>query len=524
MAPPIRPVRTPLRTRRPLGVGVVALLVVVAGCAPSESPPSRTLRFGWSEPVATLEPPQVRGLADQQLIRLLYMGLTLSDGAGALQPGLAEQWSSTDARTWRFVLRPGVTFTDGTPVTSSHVVAAWTALGRSAGAGPAIPLLVDIEGMAEVMAGEAETVRGLETPDDRTLVVTLRSPRAAFPFVVSRAEYVVKAPGSTPTNPVGSGRWRWVRGLPGDSLLVLVRADSGWDPGVDTLELRVTPPAEVATLMGRGVIDCVDHVLPGTRTSLLLQPDVSLRATRTAGLARLALRGEHPELQDPRVRRALTHALDLPSIARGVGESSVLLGSGRIPEMMAGSMEGALPPYYDPPLARRLLQEAGVDSLSLRLSRLPYSAPGDTLRDFLYHIRDYWEAVGVRVEIVQPEDFWRGLLDGVVDAQPQYVFGSFPDGPEFLGNLYSSAAPAARLGPPMEEWPRLDAILDTARMSMDPERRSRLLQTADSLLAEETPDIQLWQVPIISARRTAVPSCAVGLYGDDLREMPTQVR
>lgn len=524
MAPRTRPFDKPFRPHRLPGVGSVALLVAALGCTAPEEAPSRTLRFAWSEPVATLEPPQVRGLADQQLIRLLYMGLTRSDGTGALLPGLAEQWSSTDARTWRFVLREGLTFTDGTPITSRDVVAAWTTLGKSANAGPAIPLLADIEGMDEVMSGNADTVRGLGTPDDRTLVVTLRSPRAAFPFVVSRAEYVVKAPTSTPLNPVGSGQWRWVRGLPGDSLLVLVRADPAWDPGVDTLELRVTPAPEVATLMGEGVIDCVDQVLPAIRDALVLQPDVSLRTTSMAGLARLALRGEHPLLQDPRVRKALVHSLDLPNIARGAGESHVLLGQGRIPEIMVGPVEGARPPHYDPPLARRLLQEAGADSLSLRLSRLPYTHPGDTLRDFLYHVRDYWEAVGVQVEIVQPEDFWRGLLDGVVDVQPQYVFASFPDAPEYLGNLYSSAAPAARLGPPLQEWSRLDAILDTARTSMDEARRARLLYSADSLLAEESPDIQLWQVPFASARRTAVPTCSVGLYGDDLHHRPTQGR
>lgn len=524
MAPSARPESSRLRHRRVPGPATLGLLALATACSPSEPPPSRTLRFAWSEPVATLEPPHVRGLADQQYMRLVYVGLTRSDGGGALHPGLAEQWTSVDARTWRFILRPGLTFTDGTPVTSRDVVAAWTTLGRNAGGGPTIPLLADIEGMEEVMAGTASTVRGLETPDDLTLVVHLRRPRAAFPWVVSRAEYVVKSPTSTPTQPVGSGRWRWVRGRPGDSLLVLVRADPDWNIGVDTLELRVTPPLEIAGRMGRGEIDCVDQVLPTVRTSLILQPDVSVRASRTAGLARLALRGDHPHLRDPRVRKALVHALDLPSIARGVGEANVLLGRGRIPETMAGPVQGSRAPHYDPPLARRLLQEAGIDSLSLRLSRLPYAAPGDTLRDFLYHVRDYWEAVGVDVEIVQPEDFWRGLVDGVVDAQPQYVFGSFPDGPEFLGNLYSSGAPAARLGPPLAEWPRLDALLDTARMSMDEGRRHRLLQTADSLLAEESPDIQLWQVPITSARRTSVSTCSVGLYGDDLDDVSAPAR
>jgi ABC-type transport system substrate-binding protein len=101
-----------------------------------------------------------------------------------------------------------------------------------------------------------------------------------------------------------------------------------------------------------------------------------------------------------------------------------------------------------------------------------------------------------------------------VDVQPQYVFASFPDGPEFLGNLYGSAAPAARLGPHMEGSEALDQLLVTARRSLDEGLRTRLMTQADSILAEETPDILLWQVPLTSARRTAVHTCSVGLFTD----------
>jgi oligopeptide transport system substrate-binding protein len=510
MAEPV--VRLLPRVRVLLTRGV--LLLAVAGCSDPAPKASRTLRFAWSEPVGTLEPPNVRGYADQQLLRLLFSGLTRSTVAGGLKSGIAARWSSEDARTWRFELRPGQTFSDGSPVTSHDVVRAWGHLARTKALAPNVPFLADIDGMPEVIAGSATTVRGLETPDSLTLIVRLTEPRATFPFVVSRTEYLVTAASSTPTQPVGSGPWRWQGGHPGDSLLTLVRNDSVTLPGVDTLEMRVVPLASLAERMGRGDIDCVDQLLPAVRPSLALQPNVSLFSSSWSGLARLVLRGSHPALRDLRVRRALAHALDLPSIVQGTGEANVGLVGSRVPQWMAQDTTARPPVEYNPRLARRLLEEAGAGALSLRLSRLPYAVPSDTATDYLYFIRDYWKAVGVNVEIVQPADFWRGLVDSVVDVQPQYIFASFPDAAELLNNLYGSRSPAARVAPPLASARAFDALTDSARRSLDASVRARLVHSADSIVAAETPDILLWQIPFTSARRTAVPSCAAGLLTD----------
>jgi signal transduction histidine kinase len=167
-------------------------VMLLGGCAePSQPAASRTLRFALSEPVATLQPPSLRGLADQQLLRLLYDGLTRTDVEGRIAPGLASRWESVDGSTWTFTVPRGRTFHDGTPITPNDVVRSWTALGAYRDKAPIAPLLEDIDGMAAVLAGEATAVSGLTAPDDTTLVVRLRRPLVAFPIVVSRPEYAV---------------------------------------------------------------------------------------------------------------------------------------------------------------------------------------------------------------------------------------------------------------------------------------------------------------------------------------------
>ncbi len=489
--------------------------MVLSGCAEPTPPVAHTLRFALSEPVATLQPPTLRGLADQQLLRLFYDGLTRTDVAGRIVPGLASRWSSPDGVTWTFTIRRGRTFHDGTPITARDVLRAWTALGAYRAKSPIAPLLEDIVGMPEVLAGTARTVSGLSAPDDTTLVVTLRNPRAAFPVTVARAEYGVPAASSTADRPVGSGRWRWVSGKPGDSLVVLARVDSSLVARADTLELRVVPLPEIATRMAAGQLDCTSQIMPSLRTSFVMQPSLSITNTPPAAIARLALRGTNPMLRDVRVRRALAHALDVPSIARATRESAVVIEGRRMPEALAGGVPSRATPTYDPALARRLLHEAGADSLRLRISRLPYAVTGDTLRDFVYRVRDYWVAVGVRVEIETVSDFWRAIADRKVDVQPQYYYNGVPDGAEYLARAYASDGPVSRLGPPLASASHVDALFDTARRTLDHVTRVRTLTSADAILADEFPDVMLWHVPLVSARRTAVPSCTIGFYTDD---------
>ena len=502
------------RPRVAVGVLTCAAVIGAASCGREQpEPPARTLRLGWNEPVGTLEPPNARGLADQNFLRLLYEGLTRSSSTGSLEPALASSWETTDNRVWRFHLAPGRTFHDGTPVRASHVVASWTDLARIAAARPGVFALIPVSGFRDVTAGHADTVRGLAVLDSLTLQITLDEPLAMLPLVLSRSEYQVKAPTSRPDRPVGSGAWRLLRGKPGDSTLVLVRSGTPVLVDADTLVLRVTPTTEVVAAFRDRRIDCVDQVVPAVRTELALRSDITLDVTPNAGLARLALRGAHPALRDLRVRQALAYALDREGIARKVAESNVLVTASRVPRLLSAATDEPTALRYDPRLARTLLHEAGADSLRLRLARWPYWLAGDSTRDVLTSVRDYWRAVGLRVELVTPPDFWRALIDSTADVQPQYVYPSFPEAIAFMSNLYAPAGPRADLVLPEDGTAEhYRAILDSGRRS--PTERTRRLHDADSLLAQVSPDVMLWQVPLVAARHRDIRSCQLGLFTD----------
>ena len=158
-----------------------------------ETPRGGTLRLGISdEPgsnlLSTIDPaqdifsPPVNELQRCCLLRTLvnYRGATTEDGGSVLRPDLAVALPevSADGLTYTFRLKSGLRYAppyDDVTIKAQDIVRGIEyALRREPGY-VAGPILV-IEGAREFQSGKADTVSGLETPDDRTLVVHLAEP------------------------------------------------------------------------------------------------------------------------------------------------------------------------------------------------------------------------------------------------------------------------------------------------------------------------------------------------------------
>ena len=136
----------------------------------------------WRDtPQATLTPLFNTAGNNQQVERLVFGALVKMNDQLEPVPDLAETVDvSDDATIYTFKLRPKMQFTDGTPLTSADV--AFTlerAINTKTGSYWA-GRLSGIAGAAEYNAGTAETISGLETPDDLTIKLTLAQPNAAF--------------------------------------------------------------------------------------------------------------------------------------------------------------------------------------------------------------------------------------------------------------------------------------------------------------------------------------------------------
>ena len=94
---------------------------------------------------------------------------------------LAEGWDvSDDGRTYTFHLRDGVKWHDGEPFTSADVAFTLTSLAAPTYKGGADSRIVSIVGAKAYQEGSADSVSGITTPDDKTVVVELEEANAAF--------------------------------------------------------------------------------------------------------------------------------------------------------------------------------------------------------------------------------------------------------------------------------------------------------------------------------------------------------
>lgn len=273
----------------------------------------------------------------------------LDPATGELKPRLAERWEDMGNGTWRFHLRDGVRFSDGTDFTASDVA---HSIERT--------LSPDIT--CEIAA---KYFGGMEiTPtvvDERTVDITSDPAQPILPLLMSTMTIV---PEETPVEftrePVGTGPYQL----------------TGWRPGQDiTLERRddywgETPAVTKATYLFR-TDDAVRAAMVATGEAdiapLINQIDATEPATDFAypNSEALFLRIDSaiPPLNDIRVRQALNMAVDREAFLGTLLPEDAQIASHIVPPSALGADEDLPVPAYDPEAARALLEEARADGV-----------------------------------------------------------------------------------------------------------------------------------------------------------------
>ena len=194
----------------------------------------------WGE-IVSIDPALARS-SPADIVGALFSGLVKLDTNLEVVPDVAEGWDVSEGGTvFTFTLRSNARFHDGRPVTAADFKYSWErALDPAMESSTAKTFLGDIVGASEMLEGLAESAGGIEALDERTLRVTIDSPRPAFLFklayptayVVDRAN--VEEGGANWTDaPNGTGAFKlkvWQK----DELLVLERNDD-WYGGATAL-------------------------------------------------------------------------------------------------------------------------------------------------------------------------------------------------------------------------------------------------------------------------------------------------
>ncbi|HVL70204.1 MAG TPA: ABC transporter substrate-binding protein [Vicinamibacterales bacterium] len=442
----------------------------------------------------------------------LFNGLVGLDEAFNPVPELAERWSiEDDGRTYRFFLRPGVRWHDGTPFTSADVRFTFEA--------------ALLRYHSRTRAALEGVIEAIETPDDLTVIFRLTRPYSPLlqrldvveASIIPRHQYDGHdlLTGEPTRRPIGTGPFRIVSHTPSDRI-VLERNTQYFRPGlprVDRVVFRILPNAAAAVAaLEAGEVDYVSGVPGPAIPRLRASPAVTV-VPGTAGpggalcqdvlIPNLARR----PFNDPRVRRAFAHAIDRAFIHERVYYGLGRVATGPISHLMTWAYTADVPQYrHDPAEANRLLDAAGHprgrDGVRMRLTfthAATHQRLGQALReglklagiDLALETRDFNAAVE---QVFVKKAFDLGVasycngVDPDIGVRRAYVSSNIGPYPFSNGAGYRN--------------PRIDALFEEASRQQDRARRRDLYVEIQRILAADVPYFWLVDTEALRAHRS----------------------
>ncbi|QMU98739.1 ABC transporter substrate-binding protein [Microbacterium esteraromaticum] len=469
-----------------LAVGAVALSACTP--APEQEPtasaapdPDATLTVGLVLEPTNLDIRHTSGAAlEQILVDNIYEGLVTRTEDNGIEERLATQYEiSDDGLTYEFTLNEGVTFHDGTALTSADVVASYEAVKADA----------SIQGNADFA-----DVASITAPDAQTVTIALTKPDQNFLFTLTGPAGLVFKNGDTTdlkTAENGTGPFvldRWAKG----SSITFDRYDEYWGDAATIGEVvfQYIPDftAGVNAALD-GTLDVLTAVDPNLVSQLEDTGDFTITTGRTTDKATLAFNGSKAPLDDVRVREALRLAVDHEALVEAIGAGQTLYGP--IPELDPGYEDLSDVAPYDPTKAKELLKEAGHEKLDLTLT-IP-SFYGTTAAQVL--VSDYAK-VGVSLEVKRVE-FPAWLEDVYTNHDYDLSFVLHVEPRDFA----NFANPDYYFG---YDNPEVQDLYEKSQTEIDPDKSAELLKKAARIVSEDHAADWLYNGATLTAHTAAV--------------------
>jgi peptide/nickel transport system substrate-binding protein len=385
--------RSSVRSTTPALI-VLTLLALAAG--PAAAAPEGTLTWGLHVTLAAkwLDPADTEAFINPfMVLYAVHDALVKPMPAGDTTPSLAESWTvSKDGLVYEFVLRKGVRFHNGEPVTAEDVKFSFD---RYKGAAATL-LKTRVREVRIVDPGRVRFVLKEPWPDFMTFYGTSATGAA---WIVPKRYVERVGDDGFKKAPVGAGPYRVVSFTPGVDL-VMEAFEGYWrkTPSVKRLVFRsMTDETTRAAALKAGDVDIVYLLSGPTAQDIKRTPGLKLVAAKPPGVPYLDL----PEQWDPkspwhdrRVRLAASHALDRNALneAETLGLSRPT--GGLIPRVLEFA-KAYEPPAYDPAQARKLLAEAGYPN-GFDAGDLTPFPPYFGLAEGL---TSYLQAIGIRTRV-----------------------------------------------------------------------------------------------------------------------------
>lgn len=488
-----------------LALVIVMLGVIVAGCSSqgTSSKNEKFLRFSVGAEPETLDPRKSTGIPESNIEAQLFEGLvTLGEGDKVL-PAAAEKWEiSPDGLTYTFFIRSSAKWSNGDPLTAKDFEYAWKSTLSPELASKYAENLYFLHNGEDYNKGKAKADDvGVKAKDDKTLIVTLRTPTPFFVMLTAHHAYYPVHQKTVKSNPkwstdvkafVNNGPFiltNWVH----NSKIELAKNTHYWDK--DKVKMNkmefflVDNNSTELAMFESGQIDM--GVNPPRTEFDRLKKENKLKIFPYFGTYYICFNVTKAPIDNPKVRKALSMSIDREAIVKNVSKGSEIPAYGFVPPNAPDAIanedfqknSGNLI-KYDVEEAKRLLAEAGYpNGQGLPAIQIVYNTH-EMHKAMMEAIQEMWKKnLGINVTLTNQE--WKVFLSTRTKGDYQVArhgwIGDYNDANTMVG-LFTTGN-----GNNNAQYsnPKYDELINTSMLTLDKNVRFKALHDAERLLVVE---------------------------------------
>lgn len=516
---------------------LIGVVMVLAACADDSEvgegdgadeetqdvPAGGDLVLALPSDAVSMDPHGSNDVPSEQVRDVMYEGLVAQDENLDIYGKLAEDFEQVDDNTWRFNLREGVMFHDGTEFNAEVVEANVDRLLDPAIASPRAFLLEMVEEVNVVDDYTVELVT--EFPFSPLLghlthgagkMISKDLIDADYENALEEAGedmsleeyYELREEGGDEheevanaiagdvsslieSGPVGTGYMEFEARSPGANTS-LVRYEDYWDEpaNLDSAEFKVvTETGSRLAELETGDSQFIADVQSANIERVENMPDVTLERTESVSIDYIGFNTENEPFDDPLVRQAITHAFDKEEVLSGVYNDAGEPAVAPLAPGVLGYDENLEGLEYDMDQARELLEEAGYeDGFEINLMVNDDNAERVDMAVFL---QESLAELDITVNVEQVE--WGAYLEATGNGEhDMYILGwsnSTGDPDNGISPLFHSDYLGSDGNRAFFQNDELDALLDEGKRESDDDAREEIYNEAQELLVEEAPAI-----------------------------------
>lgn len=466
-----------------------------------------TLTIATAGDTISLDPVMTNDNQSANTMMQIYEGLVKLDDNNEPVPSLAEKFEQPDDSTYVFYLKKGIKFHNGEELKASDVVFSLKRAIESAH----VKHLFNTIDINSVKANDDYTVEFKMQKPYSGIVYALCHPGG---FIVNE-KAVTEAGDSYAQNPVGTGPMKFVSWSKANQM-VMERFDDyhGDKASYKTLTFRVIPePTNRMIELESGGVDMAYDISSIDLPKIEGNNDLQLFRTLDYGTTYLGFNCQKAPFDNPKVREAISYAIDLEGTIKAVWLGVGKAAPGPLPETLAYSISGEKQPKKrDIEKAKALLKEAGFEngfqttlSTNERKERVEMATV----------LKEQLSEVGIDLSINVLE--WSAYNDLLKNAQQDMFMIAWiadsPDPDTFIYPCFHSSAAGEGGNYAFFKDDEVDKLLDEARVVPNGDERGKIYRDAQERIMELNPWVPMYNGELLVGAKASVEGMKLSPFG-----------